>query len=105
MALQFSLAPVLEQRRALEDKAQREYAAALERIQHARRKREQIEEDLAQRKRQVLEAQQHGIRYLQRELIENWIQVLQQQLLDMERELHRLAAQAEPLRLKLIKAM
>src|SRR5687768_12801422 len=103
MPFKFSLAPVFEQRRALEEKAQREYAPAMERVEAVRCKRAQLEEELAARKRQVLQAQQSRARYIQRELIENWIKALQHETRAVEHELHRLMAQAEPLRLKLLR--
>ena len=105
MPFQFSMEPVLEHRRALEDKAQREYGAAVARLEATRGRKRDIETELESRKQQVRREQQQALPYIMRELIENWIVSLEQHLREVDLEAKRQAVQTEQMRLRLVKAM
>jgi flagellar FliJ protein len=105
MAFKFSLAPVLEQRQATEDRAQREYGTAQQKLLRLRQQKREIDGEVQARKQQVREEQMQALPYARRELVENWIVALEQHLRQVEQDMYRQIAMVEQLRLKLVKAM
>lgn len=105
MVFAFSLQPVLDHRQAKEEKAQREYGDALGRLEGIRRRRREVENDIETRGEQVRRKQRTGLSFAEREIIERWIQTLQEQLKRLDQEERQLAEQAEQCRLRLLKAV
>lgn len=104
MAFKFSLQPVLEQRLAQEEKRQREYGEAQSRVEAARQRRRQVEDDIA---RWTAEIRREMITmpYPRREMIERWISEQLGRLELIDEEIRMLAAQAEQCRQRLVTAV
>jgi flagellar export protein FliJ len=101
----FSLQPVLEHRQAIEQRRQRELAEALGRLEAARARRRQVEEETHRRLLQVREGQRKGIGFAQRELIEQWIVALRMDAVKIDASIHALEQEERKRRAALVEAL
>lgn len=89
----------------MEEKSQREYGEALGRFEAVRRRRQEIDEDIARCAEQVHQGQMRGFGFREREIFERWIEAQRQLARQLQDELQRLAIEVEQRRQLLIKAM
>lgn len=105
MGFVFTLTPVLEARKAAEEKAQREYGVALEEVEARRREQREYLEEAERRRAEVRAAQMQGQPVLMRELYESWIAQRRESAERLTPTIHKLHAKAEQFRLALVKVM
>lgn len=105
MGFKFSLQTVLEHRQTLEEQAQREYSESLARLEATRRRRTEVEADIARCVSNVRIRQARSVNFAERELYERWIGELEIQVGRLQDEIQKQSVEVEKLRLKLVKAV
>jgi flagellar export protein FliJ len=104
MAFRFSLQPVLDQRLAQEEQAQRQYARALAWLEGLRRRRQEIENEIKSCRQQISLGQRRGMDLARRDLYERWIEHQHDQIRILEKRIEAAAQAAEQERRLLVQA-
>jgi flagellar export protein FliJ len=100
----FTLQAVLDHRLTQEERRQRDWAEALQRVEAARLQRAAIEADIELRFAEIRRGQRDGLALAMRELIERWIAEQQRNALQAEAEIRKLEDEADRRRLALVEA-
>jgi len=105
MKFVFSLQAVLDHRRTIEEKLQREYGEALSRLEAVSRRRRQVEHDILRCTDEIRHRSQVGLPFAEREIYERWIDACREQIEALMKEEERHAALVETCRQRLLKAV
>lgn len=105
MGFRFSLQPVLNHRKLLEERAQRDFSLARQRVEELRNMKQGLEEDVANRGAQIRRAMLAGIGFAERSLWENWIRAQRAEALRLAREIDEAQRLADEKRARLVHAM
>lgn len=104
MAFQFSLEPVLEYRKVIEEKRQRELSQALDALSKLETEKQSLMGGLDKNRDELRRALREGQSYANRLLFENWLNWADARLSRLEGELRTRRAEAEKRRRALAEA-